>query len=121
MKHSKDFKQIVEDAKKKIPEISCGELYSFLNIKEIVIIDVREDDEWETGHLPHAIHVSKGVLERDIHKQNIKKEAQIVLYCSGGYRSLLAGESLQRMGYSNISSLEKGFKEWLSLKLPVSF
>ncbi len=120
MKHSKEFIHIVEDAKKKIGEINCNDLHSSLGSKEAVIIDVREDAEWELGHLPHAIHLSKGLLERDIHKEELQKGDKIVLYCSGGFRSALAGENLQRMGYSNVFSLKGGFKEWSSLKLPVS-
>lgn len=77
------------------------------------LIDVREDSEWATGHLPHAIHLSKGIIERDIEKIIPDMNTEIVLYCGGGYRSASAADNLQKMGYKNIFSLAGGFHAWL--------
>lgn len=120
MKHSKEYIQIVDEAKAKIREISCQDLHSLLETKKTILIDVRENPEWDLGHLPHAIHLSKGLIERDIHKKGFKKEEQIILYCSGGFRSAIAGANLKQMGYTHVFSLKGGFKEWLRLKLPIS-
>ena len=86
---------------------------------KIQIIDVREDREWIQGHIPGAIHLGKGIIERDIEKVIEDKESLIVLYCQGGYRSALAGENLKKMGYEKILSMQGGFGDWVNNKYPV--
>ena len=83
------------------------------------LIDVREESEWNNGRLPGAVHLSKGVIERDIESQIPKKETEMVLYCGGGFRSALAADALQKMGYTNVYSLDGGWRVWKEKDLPV--
>lgn len=107
------FIALGEAARKNIKEIDAISLNNALNKKEIChVIDVREDLEWNQGHIPHAIHLSKGIIERDIESQIPDANAKVVLYCGGGYRSALAAENLQKMNYKNILSLKGGFAAW---------
>jgi rhodanese-related sulfurtransferase len=113
--HSSRFLKMVDEAKANIKEISPKELKSQIDQQEpIVVIDVREDSEWEAGHIANAIHLSKGVIERDIEKAITDPETNIVVYCSGGYRCALVAESLQKMGYKKVSSLNTGLQGWLN-------
>ncbi len=84
-----------------------------------VLIDVREDAEWQTGHLPNAVHLSKGIIERDIEKTIPDINTPLVLYCSGGYRSAMAAENLQKMGYTNVCSMEGGSTAWTNAGYPI--
>ena len=84
-----------------------------------VLIDTREDHEWEAGHLPGAVHLSKGVIERDIEKTVPDKDTPLVLQCGGGFRSALAADNLQKMGYTNVVSLDGGYRGWVQKGLPV--
>ena len=109
--HSPKFLSIVEQARAVIPECEASDLRVMLEDGEpILVIDVREHHEFEAGHLAGSLHIGKGVLERDIEKHSIPDNARIVLYCGGGFRSALAAESLQRMGYSNVYSLWGGWR-----------
>ncbi|MCH9634725.1 MAG: Sulfurtransferase [Chlamydiae bacterium] len=119
MYHSDNFLDLVTDAKTRIKEINCVELQSELKKSNLLLIDVREDLEWSLGYLPHAIHISKGTLERDIEKVEPNKNRKIVLYCSGGYRSALAADNLQKMGYTQIFSLAGGSKGWTEQNFPI--
>ena len=83
------------------------------------LVDVRENSEWDTGRLPDAIHLGKGIIERDIEKAIPETSAEIILYCGGGYRSALAADSLQNMGYQNVWSLQGGFKQWGRAGFPI--
>ncbi|KTD78404.1 rhodanese-like domain-containing protein [Legionella waltersii] len=113
--HSSRFLTIVNEAKANIKEISPKELKSQIDQQEpVVVIDVREESEWETGHIANSIHISKGVIERDIEKVITDPNTAIVVYCSGGYRCALVAESLQKMGYMNVSSLNTGLQGWLN-------
>jgi rhodanese-related sulfurtransferase len=113
MKHSPGFLAIVNDAKKRIRETNVAEIKKRMDRGEsFVLIDVREDHEWNDNHLPTAIHLGRGILERDIENKIPNKETEIVLYCGGGYRSALAADNLQKMGYSNVLSMDGGFKGW---------
>ncbi len=95
--------QLVEETKKQINEISAPDvLEQIKNNSPLVLIDVREAQEWEKGHIPHAIHLSKGVIERDIEKHIQKIDQMLVVYCSGGFRSVLAASNLQKMGYTKV-------------------
>ncbi|HAT1774230.1 sulfurtransferase [Legionella pneumophila] len=112
--HSQGFLKLVAEAKKRINEISPQILKSKIdNNEKLIIIDVRETDEWKTGKIPNAIHLSKGIIERDIEKIITDNQSNIVVYCSGGYRCALVADSLQKMGYTNVSSLDTGLQGWL--------
>lgn len=120
MKHSENFIELVQDAKKRIQEIECLALDQKLRSKEpFLLIDVREDEEWARGRIPKAIHLSKGILERDIDQLAPDKSKLIILYCGGGYRSALAADNLQKMEFTQVFSLKGGIREWLDLDLPI--
>jgi rhodanese-related sulfurtransferase len=118
--HSPGFLALVQAAKQKIREIGIPE-YRALEDKGdgLVLIDVREDHEWARGHIPGAMHIGRGILERDIESTFADKNTPLVLYCGGGYRSALACDNLQTMGYTNVRSLAGGFREWSNNGLPV--
>ena len=108
-KHSPRFLAIVEDARAKISECSASELSKLVS-EGAVVIDVREQHEFEAGHYVDAIHIGKGVIERDIEKQGFEIKQKIVLYCGGGFRSAIAAKSLQDMGYEDVISLWGGWR-----------
>lgn len=111
--HSSQFLTLVAESKKRIKEITAQNLKEKMDRHEpMCIIDVREDNEWPTGHIPNAIHMSKGIIERDIEKQIPEQQTPIVVYCSGGFRCALVADTLQRMGYTHVYSLENGMKGW---------
>src|SRR6266571_5363532 len=106
MKHASGFLAIVNDAKTRVKQWDFREVKRRLDAGEtLTFVDVREDHEWARGHLPGAVHLSKGVIERDIEAKVPDKSAPLVLYCGGGYRSALAADNLQKMGYTNVISL----------------
>ncbi len=106
------FEKLVSEAKKKITEISPAEAAAKSNSGEAVIVDVREKDEWDEGHIPTAIHISRGTIELDVEEKVPDTNAMIICHCGGGGRSALAAESLQKMGYKNVRSMAGGFKAW---------
>lgn len=111
--HSPRFLQIVSEAKQGVRETNVAAVHAKLAAGETFhLIDVREDNEWAAGHLPGAIHVGKGVIERDIEKVVPNTSDPIVLYCGGGFRSALAAEALGKMGYTNVLSMDGGFTGW---------
>ena len=113
MKHSEGFLKVVDDAKSRIREVSVEETQA--RMKENAgakLIDVREDNEWEAAHAAGAIHLGKGIIERDIETTVPDKDTELILYCGGGYRSALAADVLQRMGYTNVFSMAGGWKAW---------
>ncbi|HAU1321565.1 TPA: sulfurtransferase [Legionella pneumophila] len=112
--HSQGFLKLVAEAKTRINEISPQILKSKIdNHEKLIIIDVREEDELKAGKIPNAIHLSKGIIERDIEKIIADRQSSIVVYCSGGYRCALVADNLQKMGYTNVSSLNTGLQGWL--------
>jgi rhodanese-related sulfurtransferase len=112
MKHSEEFLMVVDDAKSRIKEISVEETLQHLREDENVkLIDVREDNEWHE-HAEGAIHLGRGIIERDIVQTFPDKKTEIILYCGGGYRSALAADMLQKMGYTNVYSMAGGWKAW---------
>ena len=118
--HAAGFLALVNESKKHIKEISPNELKQKLDMNEpMYLIDVREDNEWETGKIQGAIHLSKGVIERDIEKNIPDYKEQIVVYCSGGFRCALVAESLQKMGYLQVYSLNTGLSGWIDAGYPV--
>jgi rhodanese-related sulfurtransferase len=121
MQHSPGFLRLVEDAMTRIREVSCAEVARRLDAGECFeVIDVREHEEWTRGHLPRARHLCKGILERDIETVVPDHTAPIVLYCGGGYRSALAADALQKMGYRDVASLEGGWRGWTAAGLPAT-
>ena len=119
-RHSPRFLQIVNDAKKRIREVSVNDVKAKLDRNEkLVLVDVREESEYARDHLPGAIHLGKGIIERDIEQVIPDRGADIVLYCGGGFRSALAADALQQMGYRNIRSMDGGWRRWAELGYPV--
>jgi rhodanese-related sulfurtransferase len=113
MKHSTAFEQLCEDAKSRVREISVAEVKAKLDAgANFHFIDVREDHEWTVDHAAGARHLGRGILERDIEKSVTERDAEIVLYCGGGYRSALAADNLQKMGFTNVLSMAGGIKAW---------
>ncbi len=120
MKHSEGFLKIVNDAKSRIREVTVAETRQRLAANTGArLIDVREDNEWEAGHAAGAEHLGKGVIERDIESRVPDKDTELILYCGGGYRSALAADALQRMGYREVYSMAGGWKAWKEAGAPV--
>lgn len=119
--HNERFLKLVNDAKARINELTVEDVRNKQEQGEdFVLIDVREESEWQRDHLPGAIHLGKGILERDIEKTVPSLDAEIILYCGGGYRSALAAENLQRMGYSNVISMDGGIRGWREKGYPLT-
>ena len=113
MKHSEGFLNIVNDAKTRVREVSVAETQQRVrDDNNVKLIDVREDHEWDDAHATGAIHLGKGIIERDIETTVPDKDTELILYCGGGYRSGLAGDALQKMGYTNVFSLAGGWRAW---------
>ena len=120
MKHAKRFLEIVRDVKRRVKETDVKTVRARQNRGDtFYLVDVREDNEWEKGHLPGAVHLGKGVIERDIEGVIPDVDAEIVLYCGGGFRSALAAENLARMGYTNAVSMDGGFRGWTEAGFPI--
>jgi rhodanese-related sulfurtransferase len=120
MEHSEGFLKLAEEARKRIHEISVEATLERLAAGEGArLIDVREDHEWAEAHAAGAEHLSKGIIERDIEQAVPDKGTELILYCGGGYRSALAAEVLQRMGYYDVSSMAGGWKAWKEAGAPV--
>lgn len=121
MKHSERFLSLVDDAKNRIREVSVASVQEKLDRgQSLHFIDIREDHEWTRGHAKGAVHLGKGIIERDIEALAPDPDDEIVLYCGGGYRSALSADALQRMGYRNVFSMAGGFKEWVASGNPVT-
>lgn len=119
MQHSEGFLKIVQDAKSRVRETTPEEVRRRQEAGEnFHLVDVREDNEWDQAHAAGAIHLGKGIIERDIEKTIPDKDAEIILYCGGGYRSALAADALQKMGYTNVISMDGGWKRWHELGYP---
>jgi rhodanese-related sulfurtransferase len=119
MGHSSQFLKLVQEAKKNVKETNVADVKRRSDAGEkFLLIDVREDNEWAKGHLPGAVHLGKGIIERDIEQRAPDTSSKLVLYCGGGFRSALAAENLQRMGYTNVESMDGGWKGWLDAGLP---
>lgn len=115
MQHSNGFLQLVNDAKSRIREVTVASVREKLQRGHpFHFIDIREDHEWARGRAEGAVHLGKGIIERDIEGLVPDADEEIVLYCGGGYRSALSADALQRMGYRNVFSLAGGYKEWVA-------
>ncbi len=117
--HPEGFLRLVADAKKRIKETDVQTTKKKLDAGEkLILVDTREESEWARGHIPNAVHLGKGIIERDIEKTIPDKSANIVLYCGGGFRSALAADNLQRMGYTNVVSMDGGWRDWTEAGFP---
>jgi rhodanese-related sulfurtransferase len=121
MAHATGFLKIVNDAKSRIKEWNVHETKKRLDAGEkMVLVDVREESEWARGHVAGAVYLGKGVIERDIEQRIPDASATIVLYCGGGFRSALAADNLQKMGYKNVISMDGGWKGWVEAGYPTA-
>ena len=118
MKHTEGFLRLVEEARSRVREIGVEQTLERVR-DGARLVDVREDNEWERGHAVGAEHMGRGVIERDIETAVPDHDAELILYCGGGYRSALACDNLQRMGYTNVHSLAGGWKAWKDASAPV--
>ena len=116
--HSPAFLALVSDAKSRVREVDIAG-YQAMRDRAHVLIDTREDHEWAAGHAAGAMHLSKGIIERDVETRVPDKGTTLVLYCGGGFRSALAADALQKMGYTNAISLDGGWRAWNDAGLPV--
>ena len=120
-KHSPGFLKIVDDARTRIKECTIADVKQKLDRGEkFHLVDVREESEWAAGHIPKATHLGKGIIERDVEEKIPDHRAQIILYCGGGFRSALAADNLQKMGYSNVISMDGGWRGWTEKNYPTA-
>lgn len=114
MEHSPGFLALVNEAKKRVRELSVAEARARLAVNpRAVLMDVREDHEWQAGHAAEAVHLGKGILERDLEQRYPDKDTEIIMYCGGGFRSAMTADAAQRMGYRNVASLIGGYRALL--------
>jgi rhodanese-related sulfurtransferase len=119
--HAPRFEKLCRDTKQHVRELTVDDVKAKLDKKESFhLVDVREESEWAKDHLPSAVHLGKGVIERDIEQRIADVAAPIVLYCGGGFRSALAADSLQKMGYTNVWSMDGGIRGWRDKGYPLT-
>ena len=119
-KHNQAFLDLVNDAKSRVREMNIDKYKQLKNAGEDhILVDVREDSEWTAGHAAGALHLGKGVIERDVEAKIPERDKKLVLYCGGGFRSALAADNLQKMGYTNVISLDGGWRAYNEAGLPV--
>lgn len=122
MKHNEKFLTLVEDVRKNVQETNVETIHARMEQGDrFHFIDTREDHEWQKGHLPNAVHLGRGILERDIETRIPDFDTEIVLYCGGGFRSALAADNLQKMGYTNVWSMDGGFRGWQEAGFEILF
>jgi rhodanese-related sulfurtransferase len=121
MQHSPQFLKLVSDAKKRVKETTVADVQRRMDSGEnFLLVDVREDNEWEKGHIPGAVHMGKGIIERDIEIKVPQTDTKVILYCGGGFRSALVADNLQKMGYTNVESMDGGWRGWTGAGLPAA-
>lgn len=121
VQHSPRFLALVQDAKSRVKETTVDAVKARLDRGErLTLIDVREESEFARDHLPGAIHLGRGILERDVEQKFPDTSAEIVLYCGGGFRSALAADNLQKMGYTNVISMDGGIRDWRNHGYPLT-
>jgi rhodanese-related sulfurtransferase len=119
MVHSPQFLKLVQDAKKRVKETNVADVKRRTDAGEkLILVDVREDNEWAKGHLPGAVHMGRGIIERDLEQRVPDTGTKLVLYCGGGFRSALVADNLQKMGYTNVESMDGGWRGWTEAGLP---
>jgi rhodanese-related sulfurtransferase len=119
-RHSPGFEKLCDDARSRIEEIDVNTALREQRESGALLVDVREESEWAAGHAAGAVHLGKGIIERDIEERVPDPRARLLLYCGGGYRSALAADNLRRMGYSNVASVAGGWRAWCAAGLPTS-
>ncbi len=120
MKHNPGFLQLVQQAKQRVRECSVAEVKAKMDRGESFhFLDIREDHEYQVDHAKGAVHLGKGIIERDIETQIADRDAPIILYCGGGFRPALAADSLQQMGYRNVISMDGGMRAWREAGYPI--
>ena len=121
MVHSPQFLKLVNESKAKVKETNVADVKHRMDAgAKFLLVDVREDNEWANGHLPSAVHMGRGIIERDIETAVPDTGTKMVLYCGGGFRSALVADNLQKMGYLNVESMDGGWKGWLAAGLPTA-
>ena len=121
MQHSPQFLKLVNEAKKRVKETNVADVKRRMdNGEKFLLVDVREDNEWSKGHLPRAVHMGRGIIERDIEKAVPDTGTKMILYCGGGFRSALVADNLQKMGYTNVESMDGGWRGWVAAGLPTA-
>ena len=121
MAHSPQFLKLVNEAKARIKETNVEDVKRRMEAGEkFLLVDVREDNEWANGHVPKAVHLGRGIIERDIEASVPDTSTKMILYCGGGFRSALVADNLQKMGYTNVESMDGGWKGWLAAGLPTA-
>jgi len=121
MVHSPQFLKLVNDAKARVKETNVEDVKRRIEAGEkFLLVDVREDNEWANGHVPKAVHLGRGIIERDIEASVPDTSTKMILYCGGGFRSALVADNLQKMGYTNVESMDGGWKGWLAAGLPTA-
>jgi len=120
MVHSPKFLKLVTEAKTRVKETNVADVKRSIDGGErFLLVDVREDNEWASGHIPGAVHMGRGIIERDIEVQVPETSTKMILYCGGGFRSALVADNLQKMGYTNVESMDGGWRGWVSSGLPI--
>lgn len=119
-KHSPAFERLCADARSRIREVSVRDAAREAQLAGVLLVDVREESEWARGHAAGAVHLGKGIIERDVEERVPDKATRLLLYCGGGYRSALAADNLQRMGYTDVASVAGGWRAWCDAGLPVT-
>ena len=121
MVHSPKFLKLVAEAKTRVKETNVADVKRSIDGGErFLLVDVREDNEWASGHIPGAVHMGRGIIERDIEVQVPESSTKMILYCGGGFRSALVADNLQKMGYTNVESMDGGWRGWVSSGLPIA-
>jgi rhodanese-related sulfurtransferase len=121
MQHSPQFLKLVNDAKTRVKETNVADVKRRMDAGEkFLLVDVREDNEWANGHLPGAVHMGRGIIERDIETAVRDTGTKMILYCGGGFRSALVADNLQKMGYTNVESMDGGWRGWTTAGLPTA-
>ena len=120
MVHSPRFLKLVAEAKTRVKETNVADVKRTIDGGErFLLVDVREDNEWAGGHIPGAVHMGRGIIERDIEVKVPETSTKMILYCGGGFRSALVADNLQKMGYTNVESMDGGWRGWVSSGLPI--
>jgi rhodanese-related sulfurtransferase len=121
MAHSPNFLRLVQEAKARVKETNVADVKRRMDVGEkFLLVDVREDNEWANGHLPGAVHMGRGIIERDVETKVPDPSAKMILYCGGGFRSALSADNLQKMGYKNVESMDGGWKGWVDAGFPTT-
>jgi len=121
MQHSPQFLKLVNEVKARVKETNVAEVQRRMaGGEKFLLIDVREDNEWALGHVPGAVHMGRGIIERDIEMKVPETSTKVILYCGGGFRSALVADNLQKMGYSNVESMDGGWRGWVEAGLPTA-